>query len=130
MGGKQTTEYIEYCSLQLKEKIANLPEVKEEAGGGGAGGEEPLEIGEKDRGAWVARPVKHPTSGQVMISPFVGSSPTSQHRAWSLLRVLGPPPSLPFPHLCVSTLSLSLSLSLLKINKPKEKRNWGEILSC
>ena len=29
------------------------------------------------RGAWVAQSVKRPTSAQVMISRFVGSSPTS-----------------------------------------------------
>ena len=28
-----------------------------------------------DRGAWVDQSVKHPTSAQVMISQFVGSSP-------------------------------------------------------
>ena len=28
------------------------------------------------QGAWVAQSVKHPTSAQVMISWFVGSSPT------------------------------------------------------
>ena len=38
------------------------------------------------RGAWVARSVEHPTSAQVMISRFVGSSPElgSVLTAWSL----------------------------------------------
>ena len=29
------------------------------------------------RGTWVSQPVKHPTSAQVMISQFVGSSPAT-----------------------------------------------------
>ena len=38
------------------------------------------------RGAWVAQSVKWPTSAQVMISPFVSSSPASGSvlTAWSL----------------------------------------------
>ena len=32
---------------------------------------------EENRGAWLAQSVKCPTSAQVMISWFVGSSPTS-----------------------------------------------------
>ena len=38
------------------------------------------------RGAWVAQSVERPTSAQVMISQFVGSSPTSGSvvTAWSL----------------------------------------------
>ena len=38
------------------------------------------------RGAWVAQLVKLPTSAQVMISQFVGSSPASGSvlTAWSL----------------------------------------------
>ena len=32
---------------------------------------------DKTRGAWVAQLVKHLTSAQVMISQFMGSSPTS-----------------------------------------------------
>ena len=31
----------------------------------------------EDRGAWVAQSVEHPASARVVISQFVGSSPTS-----------------------------------------------------
>ena len=60
-------------------------------------------------GAWVAQSVKLPTSAQVVISPFVSSSPV-----WSsvltapsleLPRILCLPLSLPLP--CSHTLSLS-----------------------
>ena len=40
----------------------------------------PREVASEDlgkRGTWVAQSVKHPASAQVMISWFVGSSPTS-----------------------------------------------------
>ena len=53
-------------------------------------------------GAWGARSVKHPTLGQVMISQFVGSNPTSGS-------VLTDPVS--------DSLSLSLSLSKINIKK-------------
>ena len=36
-----------------------------------------LSLKNKHWGAWVAQLVKHPTLAQVMISQFVGSSPTS-----------------------------------------------------
>ena len=63
------------------------------------------------RGAWVAQSVKHPTSAQVMISRFVGSSSTSGSvlTAQSLEPALDsvlPPLSAPPP------LALCLSLSL------------------
>ena len=61
------------------------------------------------QGTWVAQSVKRPTSAQVMISRFVGSSRTSGFAlmAWSLLRILCLPLSLLLPH----SHSLSLSLS-------------------
>ena len=63
------------------------------------------------RGAWVAQSVKRPTSAQVMISRFVGSSPVSGSvltaQSLELLRILCLPLSLPLPH----------SHSLSKIDK-------------
>ena len=66
------------------------------------------------RSTWVAQSVKRPTSAQVMISQFVGSSPASG----SVLAALSLEPasgsvsvSLPLLHLCSLALSLSLSLS-------------------
>ena len=61
-------------------------------------------------GAWVAQLVKHPTSAQVMILRFVGSSPVSGSAltAWSLLLIVSPYLSAP----ALFSLSLSLSLSL------------------
>ena len=63
------------------------------------------------RGAWVAQSAGCPTSAQVMISQFVGSSPTS----CSVLRVQSLEPasdsvssSLSVPPLLVLCLSLSL----------------------
>ena len=58
----------------------------------------------KGRGAWVAQSVKHPTSAQVMISQFVGSSPVSGSvpTARSLQ---------PAPHSVSLSLSLPLSCS-------------------
>ena len=61
-------------------------------------------------GSWVAQSVKHPTSAQVVISRFVGSSPTSGSEllAQSLEPALDSvPPSL-FPS---PTHSVSLSVS-------------------
>ena len=53
-------------------------------------------------GTWVAQPVEHPTSAQVMISQLVGSSPASGSvltaRSLELLQVLCLPLSLPLPH--------------------------------
>ena len=67
------------------------------------------------RGAWVVQWVEHPTSAQVMISRFVGSSPTSSSeltaQSLELLRILCLPLSLPLP--CSGSVSFSLS----KINK-------------
>ena len=52
-------------------------------------------------GAWVAQSVERPTSAQVMISQFVGSSPAlgSVLSAWSLepASILCLPLSLPLP---------------------------------
>ena len=74
----------------------------------------------KPRGAWLAQLVKRPTSAQVMISRFVGSSPVlgSVLIAWSLEPAsdsVSPSLFLPFPRL--HSVSLSLSLSLSKTNK-------------
>ena len=63
------------------------------------------------RGAWVAQLVKHPTSAQVMISQFVGSSPTSG----SVLTAQSLDPALDSVCLSLSApppLKLYLSLSL------------------
>ena len=73
------------------------------------------------RGAWVAGSVKCPTSAQVMISQFVGSSPTwgSVLLAQSLEPAsdsVSPALSAP-PPLFSFSLSLSLSLSLLPSQK-------------
>ena len=72
------------------------------------------------RGTWVGQSVKGPTSAQVMISLFESSlfsefrpphrALRSQLRAWSLLRILYVPLSLPLPR--SRSLALSLSLSL------------------
>ena len=61
------------------------------------------------RSAWVAQVVKHPTSAQVMISRFVGLSPT----LGSVLtaRNLDPASDPVFPSLSAPTL-LALCLSL------------------
>ena len=75
-------------------------------------------------GAWVAQSVERPTSAQVMISQFVGSSPTSGcmltaqslEPAWdsvSLSLSLCPSPT--------HTLSHSLSLSKINIKKKKAR---------
>ena len=70
--------------------------------------------------AWAAQLVKRPTSAQVMISWFVGSSPASGSVLTA--RSLEPAsdsvsPSLSAPPLLSLCLSVSLSLSLSKINK-------------
>ena len=73
------------------------------------------------RGAWVAQSVECLTLAQVMISWFIGSSPTSG----SVLTAQSPEPALdsvspslsaPLQHM----LCLSLSLYLSKINKCKK----------
>ena len=74
-------------------------------------------------GAWVAQSVERPTSAQVTISRFVGSSPTSGSvlMAQSLEPVsVSASPSHSAPPLLMPCLSLSLSLSLSKINKHKK----------
>ena len=66
-----------------------------------------IRIGER-RGDWVAQLVDPPTLAQVMISQFVSSSPISGSllTVWSLLRILCPPLSAPFPlmHMCAHSL--------------------------
>ena len=72
------------------------------------------------RGTWVAQSVKHPTSAQVMISRFVGSSPVSGS-------VLTTQPgacfgfcvslSLPLPHSCSVSLCLRNKYTLKKFKK-------------
>ena len=70
------------------------------------------------RGAWVAQSVERPTSAQVMISRFVGSSPTSGSvltaQSLELLWILCLPLSVP------PLFVLSLSLK----NKHLEKKNF------
>ena len=60
------------------------------------------------RGAWVAQSVRRPTSAQVMISWFVGSSPASG----SVLTARSPGLSSDSVSLCPSLLIFCLSLSL------------------
>ena len=71
------------------------------------------------RGAWVAQPVRHPTSALVMISWFMRSSPTPGYvlTIWSLLGILSPPLSLPLP--------CSLSQKKKKTKQKKHKRIRG-----
>lgn len=79
-----------------------------------------------NRGAWVAQPVKHLTSAQIMISQFVSLSPESGSvlTAWSLepasdsvsLSLSAPPP------VHAHTLSLSKINKLKKIFLKKEKK--------
>ena len=74
-----------------------------------------------ERSTWVAQLVNHPSSIQVMISQFVGSSPTSGSvlTAQSLEPAsdsMSPSLSVPFQ------LTVCLSLSLSKINKTKFKK--------
>ena len=68
-------------------------------------------------GAWVAQPVKHPTSAQVMISQSVSSSPTlgSVPTAQSLEPASDSvSPSLSVPHLPTLCLSLKNKIKTLK----------------
>ena len=79
----------------------------------------------QNRGTWVAQSVKHPTSAQVMISPFVGSSPTSGSvlTAWSL-ELAADSVS---PSLCAPPHSHSLSqINIKKQNKGKEKAQTNQ----
>ena len=72
------------------------------------------------QGAWVAQSVKHPTSAQVMISWFVGSSPTSGSvlTAWSLETASDSvSPSLCAPPQLVRARSLALSLKSKTLKK-------------
>ena len=79
--------------------------------------------GNQVRGAWGAQSVKRPTSAQVMISRFVGSSPASGSvltaRSLEPLSdsVFPPPPTLLLP----PTSTLSLSVSKLNIKKKIRK---------
>ena len=61
------------------------------------------------RGTWVAQSVEHPTSAQVMITRFVGSSPGSG--SVLVARSLEPTSDSVCVYVCVC-LSVSLSLSL------------------
>ena len=69
------------------------------------------------RGAWVAQSVKHQALSQVMISQFVGLSPTSSSAltVQNLLGILSLSPSLSVPPQLVLSLSLSKTNKLLKI---------------
>ena len=73
-------------------------------------------------GAGVAQSVKHLTSARVMISQFVPSSPALGYvlklRAWSLLRILCLPLSLPLLYSC--SVSLCLKNKTFKNNNKKE----------
>ena len=68
----------------------------------------------QNRGAWVAQLVGRPTSAQVMISQFVGSSPASDSvlTAQSLEPALDSGSPLCLSHAHAVSLSLSLSLSV------------------
>ena len=73
-----------------------------------------------NQGTWVAQSVECPALVQVVISRFVGSSPSSSLllSAWSPFGILCPPPFLPLPHsLCVCVCVCVVSLSLSKMNK-------------
>ena len=50
------------------------------------------------RDAWVAQSLERPTSAQVMISQFAGSSPTSG--SVLMAQILCLPLALPLPHSC------------------------------
>ena len=65
------------------------------------------------RGAWAAQSDEHPTSAQVMISRFVGSSSTSG----SVLTASSEHGA------CLWILCLPVSLSLPKLNKTLRKLN-------
>ena len=77
------------------------------------------------QGAWVAQSVERPTSAQVMISRFVGSSP-----AWGSVLTArnlepasdsaSPSLSLPLPHSCSVCLSLSPKQTLKKYKKKRK----------
>ena len=75
-------------------------------------GKEHLQLkGRLSKGAWVAQSVKRPTSAQVMISQFVGSSPATGSVLTA--RSLEPAsdsasPSLSLPLPCLSSVSLAL----------------------
>ena len=69
------------------------------------------------RGAWVAQLVKRPTSAQVMISRFVGSSPVSgsvlTSQSLEPFQSLCLPVSLPLP--CLLSVSISKIINIKKI---------------
>ena len=69
------------------------------------------------RGAWVAQSIKCPTSAQVTISRFVGSS--SALSSVLTAHSLEPASDSVFPSLCPSP-THALSLCLSKINKCKQ----------
>ena len=77
------------------------------------------------RGAWVAHSVKRLTLAQVMISPFLGSSPASGSvlTAWSMEPAsdsVSPSLSLPLPHLrslCLSKMGKIYQLLFWKFSE-------------
>ena len=76
------------------------------------------------RGAWAAQSVEHPTSTQVMISRFLGSSPASgsEPTAWSRQPVSDSvSPSLSTPPLLVLCPSL-VSQKSINLKKQKNKK--------
>ena len=107
------------------QQVRTLPQAQNQSGGGASNsGIQKNQVSiiyiflkSRVRGAWVAQ---RPTSAQVMIPRFVGSSPMlgsgltarSLEPAWDSVSL-----SLFLPHSCSLSLSLSLSLCLSKINK-------------
>ena len=73
----------------------------------------------KFRGAWVAQSVKRPTSAQVTISKFTGSSPTSGSGLTA--QILEPASDSVSPSLSAPPL-LALCLCLSKIHKNFKKK--------
>ena len=85
------------------------------------------QVKHKEQGTWVAQSVKHPTLGQVMISRFVGLSPTSgsvliAQNLEPASDSLSPSLSLPLPLAPCVCLFLNLKYRLKK--KIKKKKGW------
>ena len=78
---------------------------------------------EEIRGAWVTQSVKHPTSAQVMILQFMGSSPTSG----SVLTAgsLEPASDSVFPSLSAPPLHTRTRSLSLKNEHLKNDDSWG-----
>ena len=81
-----------------------------------------------DRGIWVAQSVKSPTSAQVMISQFLGLSPTSGSELTA--RSLKPASDSVSPSISAPLLFCSVSLCLSKVNKCLKKiffkESWAQ----